>query len=61
MLSQLIAILNNFIKYNSTYLVFIEILYEFKIKKSLNMLKHDDFNLEDLIKKALNEIRLASQ
>ena len=61
MLSQLIAILNNFIKYNSTHLVFIKILYEFKIKKSLNMLKHDDFNLEDFIKKALNEIRLASQ
>ena len=60
MLLQLTTMLNNFIKYNSTHLAFIEIFYKFKVKESLNMLKHDNFNFEDLTKKALNEIKLAS-
>ena len=53
--------LNNFIKYNSTHLTSIKILYEFKIKKSLNILKCDNLNLENLIKEISNEIKLTSQ
>ena len=61
MLSQLIIMLNNFIKYSSTYLIFIEIFYEFKIKKSLNMLNRDDLNFEEFIKEISKEIRLTPQ
>ena len=61
MLSQLIIMLNNFIKYSSTHLTFIEIFYKFKIKKLLNILNRDDFNLEKLINFFLKEVRLISQ
>ena len=49
MLSQLTVILNNFIKYSSTHLAPIEVLYEFKIKESLNLLSIEDLDLNDLI------------
>ena len=49
MLSQLIAILNNSIKYSFTRLVSIEILYNFKVKKSLNLLSINNLNLNNLI------------
>ena len=41
--------LNNFIKYSSIYLVSIKILYKFKVKESLNLLKINNLNLNDLI------------
>ena len=42
--------LNSFIKYNSTHLIFIKIFYKFEIKKSLNLIKIDDLNFENFIK-----------
>ena len=42
--------LNNFIKYNSTRLILIKVLFEFKIKKLLNLLNINDLNLNNLIK-----------
>ena len=50
MLSQLTAILNNFIKYNSITFALIEVLYKFKINFFLNLLKVEDLNLNNLIK-----------
>ena len=49
MFSQLIVILNNFIKYNLTHLTFIKIFYEFKIKKSLDLIKIEGFDLNDFM------------
>ena len=40
--------LNNSIKYSSIYLISIEILYKFKVKKLLNLLEIDNLNLNDL-------------
>ena len=40
--------LNNFTKYNSTHLTPTEVLYEFKVKKLLNLLGIDNLNLNDL-------------
>ena len=39
MLLKILALLNNFIKYNSTILIFTKIIYEFKIRKALNLLR----------------------
>ena len=50
MFPQLIIILNNFIKYNLIIFIFIAILYNFKIKKPLNLLKIEDLYLNNLIK-----------
>ena len=50
MLSQLIVIFNNFIKYNFTHLIFIKILYEFKIKELLNLLNIKDLKFDDFMK-----------
>lgn len=50
MFSQLLAILNNFTRYNFIRLAFIEKLYKLKIKKPLNLLNIEDLNLENLIK-----------
>ena len=58
MLSQLIIILNNFIKYNFTHLTLTEIFYDFKIKKSLNLIRIDDLGLNDLMN---DNIELISQ
>ena len=41
-------ILNNSIKYSSTYLTFIKILFNFKIKKLLNLL--NKLKLDNLVK-----------
>lgn len=49
--------LNNFTKYNSTHLVLIEILYEFKVKEPLNLIKTEGLDLNDLI----NDIDSTSQ
>ena len=48
-LSQLIAILNNFIKYSFIRLASIEILYKFKIRELLNLLSINNLNLNNLI------------
>ncbi len=37
--------LNNSIKYSSTRLVLIKVLYDFKIKELLNLLRINNFNL----------------
>ena len=58
MLSQLIVILNNFIKYNFTHLIFIKIFYNFKIKELLNFIRIDDLDLNDLID---NDIKFIPQ
>ncbi len=42
------AALNNFIKYNNTRLVLIEVLYGFKIKKLLDLLRINNFNFNNL-------------
>ena len=49
MFSQLIVILNNFIKYNLIHLAFIEIFYKFKIKKLLNLVKIDDLDFDNFM------------
>ena len=41
MLLKILALLNNFIKYNSTILISTKIIYEFKIRKALNLLRVD--------------------
>ena len=48
MLSQLIAILNNSIKYSFTRLVSTKILYRFKVKKLLNLLSINNLKLNNL-------------
>ena len=50
MLSQLIIIFNNSIKYNFTHLAFIKILYKFKIKKLLDLRDIEDLKLNNFIK-----------
>jgi hypothetical protein len=40
--------LNNSIKYSSTRLVLIEVLYDFKIKELLDLLRIDNLNLNNL-------------
>ena len=57
MLSQLIVILNNFIKYSLTHLAFIKIFYEFKIKKLLNFIKIKSLDLNDF----MNNLEFTSQ
>lgn len=47
---QLSIVLNSFIKYNSTRLIFIEIFYKFKIKESLNLLNINNFKFDNFIK-----------
>ena len=47
-LPQLSAALNNSTKYSSTRLVLIEVLYGFKIKELLDLLRIDNLNLNDL-------------
>ena len=39
MLSKILALLNNFIKYSSTILISTKIIYEFKIREALNLLR----------------------
>ena len=41
--------LNNSIKYSFTYLISTEILYEFKIKKLLNLIRIEGLNLNNLL------------
>jgi len=47
-LPQLSAALNNSTKYSSTRLALIEVLYGFKIKEPLDLLRIDNLNLNDL-------------
>ncbi len=47
-LPQLSAALNNSIKYSSTRLVLIEVLYDFKIKELLDLLRINNLNLNNL-------------
>ena len=41
MLLKILALLNNSIKYNSTILIFTKIIYKFKIREALNLLRVD--------------------
>ena len=54
MLSQLIIIFNNFIKYSFTHLALIKIFYKFKIKKLLNLLDIEDFKFINFMKISFN-------
>ena len=53
MLSQLIIIFNNFIKYNFTHLTFIEIFHAFKIKKLLIFFSIEGFKFNDFMKTSI--------
>ena len=39
MLLKILTLLNNFIKYNLTILIFTKIIYKLKIRKALNLLR----------------------
>ena len=41
MLLKMLALLNNFIKYSSTTLISTQIIYEFKTRKTLDLLRVD--------------------